>query len=838
MTQPTGSQLKFTWQNISNYVEGNKFECELTLTNHSAVPLSGNDWAIYFNFCRKVERDSVTGGTVIEHVNGDLFRLAPTADFGTLAPGDSRKITYLGRLWVTQATDAPLGFYIVYDDGTPAAHAEAIGDPEILPFTRDEQRNRGPGDKQAPVTALTRFDESAALSLLSPEQTGLITPTPLSVTHGKGEFVISAATLIVHTDELCAEAALLQQSLADLGVRPTLAAQGKGITLAIDTVNLKQPTGAAEEAYKLEVSANGISIIGASSAGVFNAIQSLRQLLPVSAWVNPAPTLAVPAITVVDAPRFEYRGMHLDVGRNFSSKETVLRLLDVMALYKLNKFHFHVTDDEGWRIEIPTLPELTEIGSKRGFTLDETDQIVPSFGSGAVAEGSQGTGYYTREEFIEILRFATARHIEVIPEIDLPGHARAAIKAMNTRYQRLLAQGRVNEAEEYLLADFDDQSKYESVQLWHDNVICIGRESVYRFIETVVNDVQAMFAEANAPFLAVHVGGDEVPHGAWEGSPVCQAFMAEKNFSTIQQLQDYFLERFHDILQRRDLALGGWEEIALIKEQKADGGHALAPNPKFANANIRPYVWNNVWGWGQEDIAYRLANAGYKVVLSNVTDLYFDLAYNKDPDEPGYYWGGFIDTQKPFLFCPLDIYTTSTVDLFGNPLDPEKVAAMTRLTETGSKNVLGIQGQLWGENARHAGRVEHFTCPRIISLAERAWAADPGWTQIADSTERNRKMDADWNVFANRLGQRELPRLDGFLGGYAYRIPLPGAKVDGGKVLVNLSTPGLLVRYTLDGSEPTVASPVYTEPLAAGKTLKLATFTTNGRKSRTVTLEG
>ncbi|GAB7129430.1 family 20 glycosylhydrolase [Silvimonas sp. JCM 19000] len=836
MTRPAGSQLKLTWQNIGNHVDGDNFECELTLTNHSATALSGNDWAIYFSFCRKVHPDSVTGGVGIKHINGDLWQLTPTADFGTLEPGASRKITYRGMFWVIQNTDAPLGFYIVYDDGTPAAHASAIGDPEIIAFTRPEQRNRNLNDKVTPVTAASRFDDNAMLSLLPTAQTGLITPKPLSLTKGHGEFLIDAATLIVHSDDLAAEAAFLQQSLADLGVRPSRAAAGAGITLQIGSVEVKGHTGAAEEAYRLEVTSAGISITGASAAGVFNGIQSLRQLLPVSAWVNPAPTLAVPAVIVVDAPRFAYRGMHIDVGRNFSSKETVLRLLEVMALYKLNKFHFHITDDEGWRIEIPTLPELTEIGSRRGFTLDETDQVVPSFGSGAVAEGSHGTGFYTRADFIEILRFATDRHIEVIPEIDVPGHARAAIKAMNTRHQRLLAQGRVNEAEEYLLADFDDESKYESVQLWHDNVICIGRESAYRFIETVVSDLHAMFEEAGAPFKALHTGGDEIPHGAWEGSPICKAFMAEQGFETIQQLQDYFLGRFRDVLQRHGLAVAGWEEIALIKEQQADGSHKLAPNPKFTDANFRPYIWNNVWGWGQEDIAYQLANAGYKVVLSNVTDLYFDLAYAKDPEEPGYYWGGFIETRKPFWFCPLDIYTTATTNLFGHDLDRKQLDAMARLTDTGTQNVLGIQGQLWGENARNAGRVEYLACPRIIALAERAWAADPGWTFIADAAARNDKMNADWNEFANRLGQRDLVRLDGFLGGYGYRIPLPGAKLDGGKLHANVSAPGLTVRYTTDGSEPTVFSAIYGEPVAVKGEIKLATFNSTGRKSRTVTV--
>ncbi|MGL4995410.1 MAG: family 20 glycosylhydrolase, partial [Deefgea sp.] len=335
----------------------------------------------------------------------------------------------------------------------------------------------------------------------------------------------------------------------------------QAIVLQLGAVSVMD-TLAQNEAYSLDITADTITITGASAHGVFNALQSLRQLFPIAAFLNPQSTLAVPCGKVVDAPRFAYRGMHLDVGRNFSSKESVLRLLDCMALYKLNQFHFHVTDDEGWRLEIPSLPELTEIGSKRGFTQNEHHNLVPCFGSGGDVSNAAGTGFYTREDFIEILKFATARHIEVVPEIDVPGHARAAIKAMNMRYSRLMQTGNETEAKQYLLCDFDDASEYESVQLWHDNVICIGQESCYNFIETVLHDIQAMYQAAGAPFTTMHTGGDEVPHGAWEKSPICQAFMKEQGMTTILELQNYFLARYRDLLKKYGLVFGGWEEIA------------------------------------------------------------------------------------------------------------------------------------------------------------------------------------------------------------------------------------------------------------------------------------
>ncbi|QLG86921.1 carbohydate-binding domain-containing protein [Chitinibacter bivalviorum] len=839
MNKPAGAHLKLTWACKTNAHNGDNFLAELTLTNLSDQSLPASGWAIYFNTCRKIKPETVSGNVHVTHVNGDFWSLEPKADFGVLQSGETRTFAYEGLFWVISETDAPLGFYIVYDVGTPNAKMETIGDPVIAEFATPAQRNRKSDDAVALSTPAQTFEENQGLSLLATDAISKITPTPLSYLAGQGQFSIAKDTLIVHSADLANEAAFLQSSLLDVsGVvlqRAAITPAGAAsIKLQIGAVKVND-TLAPNEAYQLDVSAAGIVITGASAAGVFNGIQSLRQLLPVEAYLNPQAKLNVAACQVIDAPRFAYRGMHLDVGRNFTSKDTILRLLECMALYKLNQFHFHLTDDEGWRVEIPSLPELTEIGSQRGYTADETDNLVPCFGSGGDVAGEAGSGFYSKADFIEILKFATARHIEVVPEIDVPGHARAAIKAMNVRYTRLMAQGREAEAKQYLLCDFNDASVYESVQLWHDNVICIAQESCYNFIETVLDDLKAMFIEAGAPFTTMHTGGDEVPHGVWEQSPVCQAFMKEQGMSSIVELQNYFLARYRDLLKKHGLVFGGWEEIALVK-QEVNGAHVHGPNPEFVNANFRPYVWNNVWGWGQEDFAYQLANAGYKTVLSNVTNLYFDLAYNKDPLEPGYYWGGFIETRGAFEFVPLDIFTTATVNLMGQPLDKDNIASKVRLTPEGTKNIIGIQGQLWAENIRNRGRLEYLAMPRTIALAERAWAKDPAWTSIADAAARQTKIDADWNEFANRLGQRELARLDGFVGGYGYRIPLPGVKIVDGKLHANVSAPGLVIRFTSDGSDPTPASAAYTAPVAVSGTVKVAVFSSTNRRSRIVTV--
>jgi hexosaminidase len=399
-----------------------------------------------------------------------------------------------------------------------------------------------------------------------------------------------------------------------------------------------------------------------------------------------------------------------------------------------------------------------------------------------------------------------------------------------------MAQGRSEEAARYLLSDPDDASQYESVQLWHDNVICIALPSLERFIDTVVTEVKSLYERAGVPLRTIHTGGDEVPAGAWLDSPLCRARMREHGWTDVEQLREDFTARCRAILARHGLAFAGWDETALLR---APQGTALLPNPRHAGPDFHVYVWNNAWGSGQEDCAYRLANAGYSVVLSSAANLYFDLSYAKDPEEPGYYWAGFVETRHAFSFCPLDAMDAPGEDAMGRPLSGAVVAALERLDSVGRSRIQGLQGQLWGENARGRGRIEYLALPRMIALAERAWSPDPGWSGVANEGERKARLARDWNEFANRLGQRELPRLDRAPLAYAYRLPPPGVVVRCGAVHANVALPGLAMRYTLDGSEPHAGSARYLGPVEArgARQFRIATFDTRGRKSRTVVID-
>ncbi|HAV36557.1 MAG TPA: hypothetical protein DCX52_09415 [Massilia sp.] len=540
-TTQAGAPVAIDWECLSNLAGDGVFAARLALANISAHAIAPG-WQLYFNACRKVIPGSVSAGFAIEHVNGDLFRLTAQGD-APWAPGEVFEIGYRAQFWVISLTDAPLGFYLLTQEGGVID----LGDPRILLFARFEQRMRHGEDRVPPDDAAQRHADNAAVHLLPQALVGRITPRPLSARFGTDLCRLGCDSAVAHEPGLAREAAFLRALLDTLppacaGAVPVMLETGP---VALDGV----PQEAAGEAYLLDIASDGVRLRGAAAHGVFNAIQTLRQLVDIDG--------RLPLGRVLDAPRFAHRGMMLDVARHFADVETVLRLLDCMASYKLNRFHFHLTDDEGWRLPVTALPELIEVGARRGVSLDGSPCLPPSFGSGADIGASAGTGHYSHADFIAILRHAHARHIEVIPEFNLPGHARAAVLAMRVRHDRLLAQGDLEGALACRLDDPDDTSTYESVQLWRDNVICIALPSVDRFVDTVVAEVKELYGRAGVPLRAIHMGGDEVPSGAWLGSPLCRARMEERGWVDVAELRTDFVARCRAILQRHGLQFAG-----------------------------------------------------------------------------------------------------------------------------------------------------------------------------------------------------------------------------------------------------------------------------------------
>ncbi|WP_332368134.1 chitobiase/beta-hexosaminidase C-terminal domain-containing protein [Spirosoma telluris] len=241
---------------------------------------------------------------------------------------------------------------------------------------------------------------------------------------------------------------------------------------------------------------------------------------------------------------------------------------------------------------------------------------------------------------------------------------------------------------------------------------------------------------------------------------------------------------------------------------------------------VVPYVWNNLFDL---DLGNRLANAGYPVVLCNVSNFYFDMAYNNDPQEPGLYWAGYVDTRNNWAFAPFDMFKTTYKTSMGKPLN---FAGLEHMKPEARKNVRGVEAQLWSETVKGREMAEYDILPKLLGFSESAWAPERPWETIENKQAREKSMAVGWNVFANTLAQKDLPRLATINGGYNYRLPKPGAIMEQGMLKANVELPGLAIRYTTDGSEPNVQSPLYKNPVKVKGTVKLKSFDASGRSSR------
>ncbi|MBO0939460.1 carbohydate-binding domain-containing protein [Fibrella sp. HMF5335] len=807
--------LTLTWELVdNNHQNQGRSRSVLTLTNTGTSDLPASGWKLFFNGGSYESADPAKAG--VNHYNGDLWYLSPGTGFAAVPAGQSAPLTVLSRR-LRNRTDFPRGFYIVFDKDPARAFPVAVTTRSGTLF-----------DKSDRALAERFFVENERIKPVAANALPAVFPTPATYRATGNSFVLDASVVIVSPGEFANEAGLLSAGLMPVvGKKLTVAAQHSG-----KAITLKKNPALAAEGYELVVNQNGIQVSAATGAGVFYGIQSLQTMIPGAALAGKAGSVTLPGVVVTDAPRFGYRAFMMDMARNFQPKSEVLKVLDVMALYKLNTFHFHFSEDEGWRLDIPSLPELTEVGAKRAHAVDESKNLVPAYGSGPSTDNPAGTGFYTKADFIEILKYAHDRHIEVIPEIESPGHARAAIKAMDARYARLLKAGNKADAERYLLHDLADKSVYRSVQGFNDNVMDVSMPSVYAFMERVVDDIRAMYKEAGVPLKTIHFGGDEVPGGVWQKSPSVQQLMAkDPAVKTIDDLWPYYFGKVNQLLKTRGLFLSAWEEVGQRKV-KRDGRSVWVPNEQLVAEGFRLNVWNNTAG--AEDLAYRLANAGYKVIFSGVTHLYLDLAYTPEYQEPGQYWGGYIDTEKPFSLIPYD-FLRNMKDNNGQPISPSIAKSKVSLTSKSRANIVGIEGHLWSETNLTPTDFEYKMLPKLLAVAERAWAKSPAWATETDAAKSNQLYNVALSEFMSTVG-RELPRLDVLSGGFAYRVSPPGAKVISGKVAANVPLPGLTIHYTTDGSEPTINSPVYTAPVPAAGTVKLKTFNATGRSSHTITM--
>lgn len=770
------------------------FSGSISIVNKSAeaLPEGESDWQIYLHMVRLIPRTE-QDGLILQHIQGDLHRITPTQTFKGLATGQQLQLHFRSAPWIISYSDFMPRAFIVVPGLQPEIFANTDSEDFSLfvrPLTEPKQllRNIADGDKFVTVTNQQRFQQNQAArgSLLTDKQLQQrIIPTPQKLQTERGSTELSNKWQLQFTGALQQEGHYLQQQMqryfaSNIGIASTVAQQQIRLALA------DPDQGLAAESYQLQIGSKEIQITGADNAGVFYGIQSLLALLPVTESAPQAITL--PRLQIDDQPRYRWRGMHYDMGRNFHGLDVTLRLIEQMARYKLNKLHLHLTEDEGWRLQIPGLPELTEIGANRCFDLTEQRCLLTQLGTGPHSNGS-GNGFYSRDEFIQLLRYAAAHHIEVIPEIDMPGHARAAIKAMQARQQRLLQAGLIKEANRFVLAEADDRSEYLTVQNYNDNSINVCLDSSYAFVDKMMYEIQQMYLEAGVVLKMMHMGGDEVGVGSWQGSEACQQLFAAplNGIAGVADLKPYFIDRVAQLAAKRNLALAAWE----------DGLMATKTQPfsrsQFNNERVIVNAWDNIWEWGYGDRAYLFANAGFEVVQSPGTNLYFDHPQEAHPEERGYYWAArFTDTEKVFFYRPDHLYHNAEFTRDGAPIDDLEALLGRSVTPLEKpQNMLGIQGQLWSETIRTAPQLEQMLYPRLLALAERAWHKADWEPNKTTSSARQ-----DWQQFSQRLVSVEFARLQ--RGNSVHYLPPPGAIRDNGKVTANAAWPGLIIEYSKD----------------------------------------
>lgn len=827
---PDAKNLLITFQPVEN-VGASYVRTHLTVADKDQRCALGDDWALYFNSVRQpmavypagtagdaARQQLADQGLTVARADtaqsGDFYVMKPTSGFSAVGAGQARQVTIDFELWMILKTDAPAGFSISYGGKTPRwVPAKILLDP-----ADPEQTTAFSGDARPVQTTATRYadDTSPSLDLTLKQR---LLPQPASAVATGGTLRLSGAN-VQAPKPLANEASYLRSALSDV----LTGGPGPVISLGLDPA-------AKPESYTLTVDGGGVAIRGGDAAGVLYGIQTLRQLIPASP--HRQSSVRIPRARIADAPLFSYRGLQIDVARHFQSKQTIEKFLDLMSFLKLNALHLHLSDDEGWRLQIPGLPELTGFGGQRGFDLTESKRLHQAMGSGT--EGlaglpknateanlgtkpayqgyedatvnfvGQGSGYFSTSDFEQILTYATQRHIQVIPEFDFPAHARAAVQSEERRFQ---ATGDST----YRLLDPADTSHHVSVQGYTDNLANPCLAGTYNFLTKVTSEVGKMYAAAGAPLNVLNMGGDEAPGpNRWQGSPACAA-NPDTAGKTDAQLWDYFQAKYNAIDRKVAPHTAGWEDVLL------DGG---------GNATLPGFIalpWQNVWGWGREQVAYQLANAGTPVILAHATNLYMDLAYNKDPNEPGYYWAEFVDEKSTFTYQPFDVYANATEDRWGNPFTADP--SWTQLTGTGKKNILGMEAQLWGENGKSPQLREYQAFPKLLGVAERAWN---------QQTPTPAQMPAAWNVFNNTLGQVVFPLLSyyhpvGLSGddGVNYRIPLPGGQISGGVLTANVRDPGLTIQYSTDGAH----WQTYRGPVHVTGAVSLRTLAPDGRVSR------
>ncbi len=587
------------------------------LTLHNLSDRDICNWTLHFSLRRYISPQSLTQG-----------QLQQTGGYCILTPP------------VDNVLAANSHFYVEFSVATAPFHLLDDGLDDAFLQVEQQGKKQPLSVSVAPINLASPYKQRVEVPHIAARIDSII-PVPARVQSQAGHFDLTTPLVIQnYVAQSLAAATWLAEQLAPLFATP-IQHNSQGNLCFVKTPTLQ------EEEYKLEIQSQQILLEASSDSGFIHASASLWQLISQHKLAN---NHQLACQLIVDKPRFAYRCMMLDCARHFHPVDRVKRLINQLAQYKFNTFHWHLTDDEGWRIEIKALPQLTEVGAWRGLDC----QLEAQYSNLAAKQG----GFYSQDEIRDVIAYAAERSIMVIPEIDIPGHCRAAIKSLPE-----------------LLVDRDDRSQYRSIQYYNDNILSPGLTGTYQFIDTVLTEVAELFP---APY--VHIGADEVPQGVWTDSPSCQALMQQHGYQDTKELQGHLLRYTEDKLQSLGKRMMGWEEV-----QHGD---------KVSTNTV-------VYSWMSEQTGLRCANQGFDVVLQPAQYTYLDIVQDYAAEEMGVDWAGVLPLEKAYSYEPL-------LELAAD--DPAR------------QHILGIQCALWCEIVDNQQRLDYMIFPRLLAVAEACWS--------------------------------------------------------------------------------------------------------------------
>ena len=422
------------------------------------------------------------------------------------------------------------------------------------------------------------------------------------------------------------------------------------------------------EEYKISIDKNLITIHYSDYGGKFYSIISLIQLLNYY-------ESGLPLGLIQDSPALNWRGMHLDCARQFYTIDEIKRLLDYMSFFKLNRFHWHLTDNEAWRVDLECYPNLTKVGAFRGYN----EAIPPFYGTGYDKSG----GYYSRTEVKELIEYAKLRNIEIMPEIDLPAHSWTLLQVMPE------------------LRDASSNIISEDVGNYPNNTINPALEETHIFLKKILEELSDIFS-----FNIIHVGVDERPKESWEGSPKVIEYMKNNNINSFDELQDDYMNNIISILKKSNKLTAAWNEAALPPHNDIGSSGSAG---KIDKSCI-------IFAWEHPDVGLMSAKRGFKTVLCPGHKTYFDMAYNNSTYERGICWAATIEVKEVFEWKPVDGYSLNDLE-----------------------NILGIQAQLWSETITNKNYFDEMINPRLAALAEIAWGSEAkrSWANFRSSLKNN-----------------------------------------------------------------------------------------------------